>query len=125
MISPFITAHRYLEVSIMFKLFKSLEWPQSLFELAWSLNPTWRTVLGLYLLIWSQLFPVGVCGGVRTYVRYVHCMLVFDYSPLWYYLSYCCPSTYVYSLVKYLALSVGVNLTSVLDSIHVIFVTLL
>ena len=120
-----MTAHRYPEVSIMFKLFKSLEWPQSLFELAWSLNPTWRTVFELYLLIWSQLFSVGTRVGVRTYVLYVHCLLVFSYSPLWYYLSYCCPSTYVYSLVKYLELSVGVNLTSVLDSIHVIFVTLL
>ena len=122
---PYITARRYPEVSIMCNLFKSLEWTQSLFELAWSLNPTWRTVFGLHLLIWSQLFPAGTCVGVRTYVLYVHCLLVFDYSPLWYYLSYCCPSTYVYSLVKYLELSVGVNLTSVLDSIHVIFVTLL
>ena len=112
-------------MSIMSNLFKVLEWTQSLFELAWSLNPTWRMVFGLYLLIWSQLFPVGICVGVRTYVLYVHCLLIFSYSPLWSYLSYCCYSTYVYSLVKSLELSVGVNLTSVLDSIHVIFVILL
>ena len=122
---PYITVRRYPEVSIMSNLFKSLEWPQSLFELAWSPNPTWRMVFGLYFLTWSQLFPIGNCIGVRTYVLYVHYLLIFSYLPLWSYLSYCCYSTYEYSLVKSLELSVRVNLTSVLDSIYVIFVTLL
>ena len=122
---PYITARRYPEVSIMCNLFKSLEWTQSLFELAWSLNPTWRTVFGLYLLIWSQLFPVGICIGVRTHVLYVHPLLTVSYLPLWSYLSYCRYSTYEYSLVKSLELPVGLNLTSVLDSIHVNFVPLL
>ena len=114
-----------LEMSIMSNLVKSLEWTQSLFELAWSPNPTWRMVFGLYFLAWSQLFPIGICVGVRMYVLYVHYLLIFSYLPLWSYLSYCCYSTYEYSLVKSLELSVRVNLTSVLDSIYVIFVTLL
>ena len=107
------------------ELFKSLEWPRSLFELALSENPTWRTVPELYLLKLSQMYPVSVCVGVRTYVRCVHRLLVFDYLHLWCYLSYWCCVDYVCSLVKCLELSVGVNLISVLDSIHSIFVTLL
>ena len=111
-----------LEMSIMGNLVKSLEWTQSLFELAWSPNPTWRMLFGLYFLAWSQLFPIGNCIGVRAYVLCVRCLLIFSDLPLWSYLSYGCYSTYEYSLIKSLELIVRVNLTSVLDSI---FVTLL
>ena len=104
------------------KLFKSLEWPRSLFELALSENPTWRTVPELHF---SQMFLVGVCLCVHTYVRQVHRLLVFDYAHLGCYLSYWYGINYMCSLVKCLELSVGVSLTSVLDSIHSIFVTLL
>ena len=110
------------EMSIMSNMIKSLKWTQSLFELAWNLNPTWRMVFGLYFLAWSQLFPIGNCIGVRTYALYVHCLLILSDLPLWSYLSYGCYSTYEYSLIKSLELSVRVNLISVLDSI---FVTLL
>ena len=100
------------------ELFKSLEWPRSLFESALSENPTWRTVPELYLLKWSQMSPVSGCVGVRTYVRYVHRLLVFDYSHLGCYLSYWCGLDYMCSLVKCLELSIGVSLTSVLNIIY-------
>ena len=111
-----------LEMSIMSNLRKPLERTKSLFELAWSPNPTWRMLFGLYFQAWSQLFPIGNCIGVRVCVLCVRCLLVFNDLPPWSYLSYSCYSIYEYSLIKSHELSVGVNLISALGSI---FVTLL
>ena len=107
-------------MSIMPELFKSLEWPRSLFELALSENPTWRPVPELYF---SQMIFVGGCLCVHTHVRQVHRLLVFDYAHLGCYLSYWCGINHMCSLVKCLELSVGVNLTSVLDSLISILIS--
>ena len=97
------------------ELFKSLEWPWSLFEFALSENPTWRTVPELYLLNLSQMFPIGVCLCVRMYVRWVHRLLVQYYLHYWCYLRYWCHLYYVCCLGYCHELSVGVSLTSVLS----------
>ena len=111
-----------LEMSIMSNLSKPLEWTKSLFELAWSPNPTWRMLFGLYFQAWSQLFPIGNGIGVLVCVLSVRCLLAFSDLPLLSCLSYSCYSTYEYSLIKSHELSVRVNLISALGSI---FVTLL
>ena len=100
------------------ELSKSLEWLWSLFESALSENSTWLTVPELYLLSLSQMFPIGVCLCVRTYVRWVHRLLVQYYLHFWCYLSYWCYLCYVCPLVNCLELAVGVSLTSVLNIIY-------
>ena len=99
-------------------LYESLEWLWSLFESALGENLIWLTVPELYLLSLSQMFPIGVCLCVRTYVRWVHRLLVLYYLHLWCYLSYWCCLGYVCSVVNCLELTVGVSLTSVLNIIY-------
>ena len=98
-------------------LYESLEWLWSLFESALGENSIWLTVHELYLLSLSQMFPIGVCLCVRTYVRWVHRLFVQYYLHYWCYLSYWCYLCYVCHLVNCRELSVGVSLTSVLNII--------
>ena len=119
-----VTVFCYYKVRTMSELSKSLEWLQSLFESALSENPTWLTVPELYLPNLSQMFSVSVCLCVRTYVRWVHCLLVFYYLHLWCYLSYWCCLDYVCSVVKCLELTVGVSSTSVWILFMEFYVTL-
>ena len=102
-----------LEMSIMSNLKKPLERTKSLFELAWSPNPTWRMLFGLYFQAWSQLFPMGNGIWVLVCVLCIHCVFVFDDLPLWSCLIYSCYSIYEYCLINSHELSDVVNLVSV------------
>ena len=99
-------------------LYESLEWLWSLFESALGENLIWLTVPKLHSLSLSQMFPIGVCLCVRTYVLWVHRLLVQYYLHFWCYLSYWCYLCYVCPLVNCLELAVGVSLTSVLNIIY-------
>ena len=102
-----------LKMSLMSKLKTPLERTQGLYELAWSPNPTWRMLFGLYFQAWSQLFPMGNGIWVLVCVLCIRCVLVFDDLPLWSCLIYSYYSIYEYSLINSHELSVGVNLVSV------------
>ena len=102
-----------MKMSPMSKLKTPLERTQGLNELAWSPNPTWRMLFGLYFQAWSQLFPLGNGAWVLVCVLCIHCIFMFDVLALWVCLTSSCYYLYEYCLINPHELSDVVNLVSV------------
>ena len=101
------------KMSLMSKLKTPLERTQGLYELAWSPNPTWRMLFGLYFQAWSQLFPLGNGAWVLVCVLCIHCIFMVDVLALWFCLISSCYYLYEYCWINPHELSDVVNLVSV------------
>ena len=97
----------------MSKLKTPLERTQGLNELAWSPNPTWRMLFGLYFQAWSQLFPLGNGACVLIWVLCIYGVFMVDVLALWVCLNSSCYYLYEYCWINPHELSDVVNLVSV------------
>ena len=79
-------------------------------ELAWSPNPTWWMLFGLYFQAWSQLFSLSNGACVLVCVLCIHGLFRLDVLALWVCLTSSCVRHYEYCLINLHKLSDVVNL---------------
>ena len=103
-----------MKMSSMSELKTPMERTLGLNELAWSPNPTWWMLVGLYFQAWSQLFSLSNGTWILVCVLCIHCIFMFDVLALWVCLTSSCVRYYEHCLINLHKLSEVVNLVFIL-----------